>query len=143
MSSQVRGRHVGRLLVAAERRFNRDLIAALTARGFGDIRPAHGAVFANLDEGGTRPSELARRADMTKQALGELIADLESKGYVERRRDPDDGRAILVVLTERGRRVDEAADEAIAGIEAEYVRRLGRARFDELLDLVAELGERS
>lgn len=143
MSSRVRERHVGRLLVAAERRFNRDLIGALTARGFGDIRPAHGAVFANLDEGGTRPSELARRADMTKQAIGELIADLESKGYVERRRDPDDGRANLVVLTDRGRRVDEAADEAIAGIEADYVRRLGRARFDELLDLVAELGERA
>ena len=126
--------------MAAERRFNRDLIAALRAKGFRDIRPAHGAVFANVDEAGTRPSELARRADMTKQAMGELIADLESKGYVERRRDPNDGRAHLVVLTERGRRVDAAADEAIGAIEAEYVRRLGRARFDALVDLVGELG---
>ncbi len=141
MSSRLRsrGRHVGRLLVAAERRFNDDLIGTLHAHGFDDIRPSHGAIFANLDDDGTRPSELARRAEMTKQAMGELIADLEAKGYVERRPDPGDGRASLVALTERGRLVDRTADDAIERIEKQYVRRLGRARYDELLNLLGEL----
>ena len=141
MSSRLRerGLHVGRLLVAAERRFNHDLIGALHAHGFDDIRPSHGAVFANLDAEGTRPSELARRAEMTKQAMGELIGDLEAKGYVERRRDPEDGRAWLVALTERGRGVDRAADEAIERIEAEYERRLGLAGLESLRDLLRGL----
>ena len=64
---------------------------------------------------------------MTKQAMGELIADLEAKGYVERRSDPSDGRARVVVPTERGRRIDAAADEVIEAIEADYERRLGAA----------------
>jgi DNA-binding MarR family transcriptional regulator len=136
---QQRGLHVGRLLVAAERRFNDDLLAALHASGLDDLRPAHGAVFANVDPDGTRPSELARRAGMTKQAMGELIADLEAKGYVERRPDPADGRAALLVPTDRGRAADRAADDAIARIEAEYVELLGRDRFDELVALLLEV----
>ncbi|MDQ3823230.1 MAG: MarR family transcriptional regulator [Actinomycetota bacterium] len=141
MSTRLRrcGLHVGRLLVAAERRFNDDLIGTLHAKGFDDIRPSHGAVFANVDAEGTRPSELARRAEMTKQAMGELIADLEAKGYVERRRDPRDGRASLVALTARGRLVDRAADRAIARIERIYARRLGRARFEALQALLEDL----
>ncbi len=141
MSSRLRhrGLNLGRLLVAAERRFNQDLIGSLHAHDFEDIRPSHGAVFANLDAEGTRPSELARRAEMTKQAMGELIGDLEANGYVERRRDPKDGRASLVALTERGRRVDRAADEAIERIEAAYERRLGSAGLERLRDLLRGL----
>jgi DNA-binding MarR family transcriptional regulator len=140
-SLQRRGLHIGRLLVAAERRFNEQLIAELHARGFGEIRPAHGAVFAHLDPDGTRPSELARRAGITKQAMGELVADLEARGYVGRDRDPDDGRASLVVPTERGRAVDRAADDAIERIEAAWSEQLGRDRFDALVALLTVLDD--
>jgi DNA-binding MarR family transcriptional regulator len=127
-----RGRHIGALLVAAERSFNDELVGRLHRRGFRDIRPAHGAVFANLDAEGTRASVLAARARMTKQSMGELIDDLEQKRYIERRPDPSDGRARIVVPTERGLAVDRVADEIIAGIEREYERRLGSARLGRL-----------
>ena len=144
MSSRVRerGAHVGALLVAAERRFNGELVGALHRAGFADIRPGHGAVFANIDAAGTRATELASRARMTKQSMGELVADLERKGYVERRPDPNDARASLVVLTERGRRVDAAADRLIARIEAAYARELGPRRFAALRAALADLVDR-
>jgi DNA-binding MarR family transcriptional regulator len=57
----------------------------------------------HLDLEGTRITELARRAEITKQAVGQLVTDLEAVGYVERRPDPTDQRAKIVTLTERGR----------------------------------------
>ena len=138
-----RGAHVGALLVAAERRFNEELVGALHRAGFADIRPGHGALFSNIDAEGTRATELASRARMTKQSMGELVADLEGKGYVERRPDPKDARAALVVLTERGRRVDAAADRVIGRIEAAYARELGPRRFAALRAALADLVAKS
>ena len=145
MSSRLRerGAHVGALLVAAERRFNEELVGALHRAGFTDIRAGHGAVFSNIDAHGTRSTELAVRARMTKQSMGELVADLERKGYVERRRDPRDARASLVALTERGRRVDAAADRVIGRIEAAYARELGPRRFAALRAALADLVDES
>lgn len=127
-----RQEHIGRLLLAATRRFDEELTARLHARGYRDIRPAHSALFAHLDRQGTRPTELARRAGMTKQSMGELVADLEAKGYVERREDASDRRARVVVLTEAGVRLDREARGAIADIERTYRRRLGRPRLEAL-----------
>jgi DNA-binding MarR family transcriptional regulator len=136
---RARGRHIGALLVAAERRFNEQLVGALHERGFEDIRPSHGAVFANLDAEGTRATELARRAGMTKQSMGELVDDLERKGYVERRVDPRDGRARIVVPTVRGRKVDRHADQVIESIERDYAESLGPDRLALLTEILDEL----
>lgn len=134
-----RQEHIGRLLLAASRRFDEELTARLHARGHRDIRPAHSAVFAHLDREGTRPSELARRAGMTKQSMGELIADLEVKGYVARRDDASDGRAKVVVLTEAGVRLDREAARAIGGVERAYRRRLGPERLEAVRSALDEL----
>jgi DNA-binding MarR family transcriptional regulator len=143
MSSRLRarGRHIGVLLVAAERAFNDELVGRLHQRGYRDIRPGHGAVFANLDAEGTRATVLATRAGMTKQSIGELISDLEEKGYVERRPDPSDRRARIVVPTRRGIAVDRAADEIIARIESNYERRLGSASFRRLRSNLEQMAE--
>ena len=135
-----RQEHIGRLLLAATRRFDADLTARLHTRGYQDIRPAHSALFAHLDREGTSPSELARRAGMTKQSMGELIADLEAKGYVMRRDDPSDRRAKVVVLTEAGARLDREASRAIGEIERAYRRRLGPDRLEDLRATLDELG---
>lgn len=121
------------------KRFDEDLTARLHARGYRDIRPAHSALFAHLDREGTRPSELARRAGMTKQSMGELVADLEAKGYVMRRDDPSDQRAKVVVLTEAGVRLDREAVRAIGAIESAYGRRLGPERLEALRAALDEL----
>ena len=66
-------------------------------------RPSHSAVFAQIKPEGSRLTELARGANMTPQAMGELVDELEGMGYVVRRPDPTDRRAKLIVLTDRGR----------------------------------------
>ena len=132
---------MGALLLEAQRRFNDELVGRLHRRGFGAIKPSHGAVFANIDVEGTSASELARRAGMTKQSMGELIADLEGKGYLERRPDPRDRRARVVVLTQAGKDVDRAADEIIGRIERTYAKRLGDRAFRELKTLLGRLND--
>lgn len=134
-----RQEHIGRLLLAVTRRFDEDLTARLHARGYRDIRPAHSALFAHLEREGTRPSELARRAGMTKQSMGELIADLEAKGYVMRRDDPSDRRAKVVVLTEAGVTLDREAGRAIGEIERACRRRVGPERLEALRATLGEL----
>src|SRR5688500_14901029 len=70
--------------------------------GHTDVRPPHGNVMQFLDDDGTRVSVLAQRAQVTKQAMAELVLHLERLGYVERVPDPSDGRAKLVRATQRG-----------------------------------------
>jgi DNA-binding MarR family transcriptional regulator len=79
------------------------VLARLAARGHTAIRPAHSAVFQYLDDAGTTVSLLAERAQMTKQAMAELVAYLEVHGYVTRTPDPGDRRAKLVLPTGCGR----------------------------------------
>jgi DNA-binding MarR family transcriptional regulator len=113
----------------------------LAEQGHPDVRPAHGNVFQFVDREGTRVSELAARARMTKQSMGELVAHLEAGGYVERVPDPTDRRAKLVRLTERGWEAYPIARGAIAEVEAGWTARLGAAKMDRLRALLGELNE--
>ena len=78
-----------------------DLVARLGAAGFTGLTPAHSAVFENLDPGGTRLTDLAARARITRQSMSELVSVLEQRGYLERQPDPADRRARIVRLTRR------------------------------------------
>jgi DNA-binding MarR family transcriptional regulator len=113
----------------------------LAEQGHPDVRPAHGNVFQFVDREGTRVSELAARARMTKQSMGELVAHLEAGGYVERVPDPTDRRARLVRLTPRGWEAYPIAREAIADVEAGWTARLGAAKMGRLRELLGELNE--
>ena len=92
---------IGLLSVALDD-FSQELDARVETASFEDIRPGHGCVFGNIDPDGSRLTDLAERARMTKQSVGEVASDLEKRGYVERAPDPDDGRAKIIRLTERG-----------------------------------------
>ena len=116
---------VPRLLGESFRALDRQLHEGMVAAGFGDVRPAHYAVFRFLKPGGSRVAELADEARMTKQSMGELVAYLERRGYVERLPDPRDGRARIVVWTEAGLRWTEAAAERLGEIEDALAERLG------------------
>ena len=82
-----------------------ELHVRLREQGFAEIRPAHGCVFGNIDEEGSRLTDLAERSGLTKQSVGEAVADLEQLGFVERVGDPGDGRAKIIRLTRARRRV--------------------------------------
>jgi DNA-binding MarR family transcriptional regulator len=96
-------------------------------------------VFEFLDEEGTHVSELARRAQITKQSMAEPVEHLERQGYVERIPDPGDRRAKLVRATARGRDVYAVAREAIAEIEREWTERIGARKMQQLRSLLEEL----
>ena len=107
--------------------------------GYGDVRPGHLAVLLDLERTGARSAELARRAGMTRQSMGELVADLETLDYLERRPDPRDRRARLVLPTGRGLILIAHARRAVVEVEADAARRLGRERYVQLGLLLTEL----
>ena len=104
------------------------VIARLAEKGHAAVRPAHSAVFQHLDDTGTTVSTLAARAQMTKQAMAELVGHLERHGYVVRTPDPTDRRAKLVAPTAAGREVVAIAQELVPEVEQRIDAALGADR---------------
>jgi DNA-binding MarR family transcriptional regulator len=113
----------------------------LAERGFADFRPAHGTIGQHIADRGSRVTELAQLAQVSKATVVYLVNDLERLGYVERVPDPADGRAKLVCLTERGARAQEAAREIVVQIEQDWSQLLGRRDFATLRGLLQRLHE--
>jgi DNA-binding MarR family transcriptional regulator len=129
-----------RLLGVALDHFSTELTERVAAAGYADIRPGHGCVFGGIDpEKGSRLTDLADRAMMTKQSVGEVVTDLEKRGYVERVPDPEDGRAKIIRLTTKGRDVYLTGWHLNDEIEQQWAARLGEDRvaaLREALELV-------
>ena len=104
-------------------------------------KPSHSAVFAQIRPEGSRLTELARGANMTPQAMGELVDELEALGYLERQPDPTDRRAKLILLTDRGRACVAAGVATIQGIEERIEAILGARGHAELRRLLTKLLE--
>jgi len=136
----VREPDLGRLLLEAHRALATELVEGLAERGYPDIRAGHAAVVMNIDRrSGTRLTELARRGRMTKQGMMLVVDDLESRGYLRRVPDPEDGRAKMVRLTARGRRYVAEARRTLMAVEARARRLLGDRRYETVrtsLDLL-------
>ncbi|MFC3577342.1 MarR family winged helix-turn-helix transcriptional regulator [Streptomyces yaanensis] len=104
----------------------------VVARGFEGSRPAHGFAFARLAPHGATVTELAAHLGVTKQAASQLVDEIVRKGYAERRPHPEDARARLVVLTERGWACTRAAEEAAAEAVRPWAELLGEAEMRTL-----------
>ena len=120
------------LLDVAFDEFTAELTKRIAATAHSDIRVSHGCVFGTIDPEGTRLTDLAERARMTKQSVGEVASDLEQRGYVERVPDPSDGRAKIIRLTERGRNAQAIGRGLIDDIEREWAERFGTERIAAL-----------
>lgn len=107
--------------------------------GFDDVRRAHNSVFVHLPAEGRRLTELADAAEMSKQAMGELVDDLVDKRYLRRTPDPTDGRAKLIVWADRGEDAHEATMQVFASIEQELSEAVGEERFADLRSVLLEL----
>jgi DNA-binding MarR family transcriptional regulator len=123
-----------RLLDVAFDDFSDEVYRRVEAAGIRDIRPGHGCVFGNIEPEGSRLTDLAERARMTKQSVGEMASDLERRGYVERVPDPSDGRAKIIRLTARGREVQALGRRLIDDVEREWAERYGEERVAALRD---------
>jgi DNA-binding MarR family transcriptional regulator len=133
----------GTLLLHAFQGYERWLFEGYRQRGETGLRSKHGAVIANIDPQGTRPSILAERAAMTRPAMGELVDELEALGYVERVADPEDRRAKLIKPTGKTLARQQLAREVNDEIEATYTARLGHQRHRQLRRALIELIELS
>jgi DNA-binding MarR family transcriptional regulator len=113
-----------------------ELFERLAAAGYEDLHPRHAAVLSYLDEDGVRASELARLTGRHKQVVGRLIDELEQLGYVERRPDPGDRRAKLVVPTKRGLEQMRLGDEVVAEVERRHAESVGLRTYAEFRNVL-------
>src|SRR5579871_1903970 len=127
-----RQKYIGRLLQGAARACSLHANEKLRLRGHHGLSLAHTTLLAYLDLEGTRITVLAERAGMTKQSMGQLVAELEQHGYVARKDDPTDRRATSVIFTEAGWKFLLDAWAIKREIEAEYAALLGAERLEEL-----------
>ncbi|MGJ4972489.1 MULTISPECIES: MarR family winged helix-turn-helix transcriptional regulator [unclassified Bradyrhizobium] len=134
--------NVGRLLNNAVRRFESRVLQLMAEGGHGGTRIAHVSLTRNLDVEGTRLTELARRASMSKQAMGELVDQCVELGLVSREADPSDRRARLVRFTPAGLKWLEAFGDAVDVAEAEMRKEIGKAVMDAILQGLSAYGAR-
>ena len=106
--------------------------ADLAQNGFGDVTPAHSALLRNVGDDGSRPSDLAAHAGVTRQAITKLVDELERLDLVRRDPDPDDGRGVIVRYTDRGRAGVAIARKRMLALERAYAAQVGADRWAEV-----------
>lgn len=132
--------NTGLLLFIPYRAMEDRVIDALRAAGF-DITTAQMKIVQRIGPDGTRLTELAEQAQVTKQTAGFLVDQLEKAGWVERVADPDDKRARLVRITDKGQRAVPVASNVVAEVEAEWTEHLGVWRMAQLRRALQQLRE--
>ncbi|MCR3750960.1 MarR family winged helix-turn-helix transcriptional regulator [Lentzea californiensis] len=132
--------NIGLLLFIPSREVENRILAAVVAAGF-EVTQAQARVLMRVGRDGTRLTELAEAAQVTKQTAGFLVDQLEKVGYVERVPDPTDGRARLVRVTDRAKEAVPVANAEMARIEAEWEQHIGKRRMGQLREALEMLGE--
>jgi DNA-binding MarR family transcriptional regulator len=106
---------------------------AVSDAGATDMRPAHGNAMEMLSiQDGLRLTDIAARAGMAPQSMGEIVDDLVAKGYLSRREDPSDRRAKRIYLTQKGRETAQASRIALMEVERRITETLGADKYQEM-----------
>ena len=132
---------IGALLRLPWEAVQEHMLERLHANGFTDIDASYLIVVQYPGPQGERPSDLAARLRVSKQALNHLLGQLEHLGYLERQPDPDDKRSKRIALTPRGTKAAITIREAVAEMEDTWTEQLGPKRFNQLRTLLRDLGE--
>jgi DNA-binding MarR family transcriptional regulator len=131
---------LGRMLLEAQRVLAAELVEELDLRGHPGMRAGHTAVFLHIDRrSGTRLTELAARARITKQGMMLIVDDLEARGFLRRVADPEDARAKVVRLTAKGRTLAAEVRRAVQAVDGRTRRALGDRRYDTFVGVLDEL----
>ena len=113
----------------------------LAEEGYPEISPSHGLVFQYLDDQGTRITTLAVRAGMTKQSMSALVYQLEEYGYLKRKPDADDARAVLFTLTSKGQTLRSKAQHLNYQFEQKWKQKLGADEYNKFREMMQKLAE--
>src|SRR5947199_1668732 len=132
---------IGALLRVPAQAIQRRIITELNAAGFEELRVPHMAVLQFPGPDGVRPGLLAERAEISKQAMNQLLRSLEGLGYLVRSDAPDEGRARIVRFTKRGRAAYAKAHDILRDIEREWRAELGPGDFARLKALLSRVWE--
>lgn len=132
---------LGSLLRKPYEKLQEIVYSRLAEKGFADVRPAHSSLFRYILPSGSRVSDLAEKASMTKQSMAYLAQSLSDLDYVAIGPDPHDGRAKLVKLTKRGEAVWQALIDLSAEVEAEAAQITGPARLEDLRQGLVDLAD--
>ena len=132
---------IGALLRVPAQAIHRRIINELNAAGFADLRLPHMAVLQFPGPDGVRPSALAERAGVSKQAMNQLLRSLEGLGYIVRSDGLEGGGTRLVRLTRRGHAAYAKIHDILRNVEREWSAELGPERFAELKELLSLLWE--
>jgi DNA-binding MarR family transcriptional regulator len=135
-----RRENIGRYLNHAVRRFEQRVIEIVERSGHRDMRVSFLNLTRNLDVEGTRITELAQRAGMTKQSMSELVAQCAKAGLVVQRPHANDARARLVTFTRKGLAVLEAFRGALVTAEREMRKEVGADAFRLIKNALAKYG---
>ena len=144
-AAELRGYRNSRLyrsLTRILRVYNRLLVTRLHDRGFEDFSPAFPALLSNLDTDGTRIGVLAARSGVTRQAVGQLLREIERCGYVERTTSKDDARATMVHFTVRGRRLLATILDLVEEVERDFASALEIGAFEHVRENLLRIADR-
>ena len=133
------GPHLGAMLRLVWQWVRDEIHAEVVQAGYDDLSSAHLMAFRYPSPDGMRPSELAAGLQLSKQSVNDLVGHLEQHGYLVREPDPADGRARVLHLTARGRRLEQVVDDAARTAERRIAELLGAGRFTDLRDTLEEL----
>jgi DNA-binding MarR family transcriptional regulator len=128
------------LMFVSYRAMDDRVMRAMREAGF-DVTVAQSRLAQRIADEGSRLTELAERAQVTKQTASLLVAALEREGLVERVPDPDDGRARLIRLSDRGREAAQQAMQVVMRVEQEWVEHLGPELAGQLREALVRLRE--
>ena len=132
---------IGALLRIPWEAVQEHMLQRLHANGFSDFDASYLIVVQYPGPQGERPSDLAARLRMSKQALNHLLGQLEHRGYLKRQPDPDDKRSKRIALTPRGTKAATTIRQAVAEVEHTWTQQLGPKRFNQLRQLLRDLAE--
>lgn len=119
----------------------KEIFAGVVASGYEDVSPAHAQLFRYPGLDGQRPTEVADQLQITKQSVNDLLGQLEHRGYLTREPDPTDGRARVVRLTTKGRRLQTTIHGQARRAEQRIADRLGPRRFAQLQHALEDLND--
>ena len=138
MSRPPTGPWVGALLRAAWQGIRDQIDEAVKAAGYDDLNRTHVALFRHPTLDGVRPTDLAAEMRLSKQAVNDLLRDLERQGYIRRDVDLADRRSRLIRLTGKGMELEDTVRRAARNAERRLEHKLGRDRFHSFREALVE-----